>query len=531
MGVSPTDKRTDDASATNALHTPVLDALEASVAVVKSDGRLVTFNAAWQYLMQRLMGRSVKNGDLAFLLDERFPDTRPRSHNRRRVAGIQAVIDGERDHFARDLVDPQGERESWYRVDVHRLEALPGLTVLSISDVTSRKRAERAFRSSQDQLIQSQKMEALGSLVAGMAHEINNPTSLIMFNLPIVKRVWKDVLPLLRQASRQGQPPEFGGYKLDFLENRLQPLIDDMEMAAHRISKIVKDLRNFSRQSQVCEKASVDLNAVVAAALRLAQTTMRKSGVELSTELAGDLPAIQGNPTALEQVVLNVIINAIQAIDHEKGRIVIRSRHDHSEGTVAITVRDNGRGISPEMADKLFDPFVTDKQGQGGTGLGLAVSYNLVEAHDGRISFADADEGGTVFTLTFPIELQQKRPRVLVVDDDAMVRRLMVQAIGRTGRYHVNEAANGVDGLIQIGSQPPDLLVLDLMMPGMNGREVCEAIHGKAPFVEMKVLITTGHPHHPDLKAIARLGYKDIHTKPIAVENFRKTIDALLDAR
>ncbi len=159
------------------------------------------------------------------------------------------------------------------------------------------------------------------------------------------------------------------------------------------------------------------------------------------------------------------------------------------------------------------------------------MSYNLVEAHGGRISFADANDGGTVFTLTFPIESQQKRPRVLVVDDDAMVRRLMVQAIGRTGRYHVDEAGNGVEGLIKIGSQPPDLLILDLMMPGMNGREVCEAIHGKAPFADMKVLITTGHPHHPDFKKIACLGYKDIHTKPIQVESFRKAIAAIIDTR
>ncbi len=531
MGASPYDKRTTDPIETHALHTPVLDALEACVAVVNDDGRLVTCNAAWQHLMRRLMGRSVKDGDLVILLDERFPEALARSHNRRRVDGLNAVIDGHRDHWACDLVARQEERESWYRVDAHRLEALPGLTVMSISDVTGLKRAEKALRSSQDQLIQSQKMEALGSLVAGMAHEINNPTSLIMFNLPIVKRVWEDALPQLKHVPRQDRPLEFGGYRLDFLERRFPQLIDDMEMAANRISKIVKDLRNFSRRSQIRDRGPVDVNAAVAAALRLAQTTMRKSGVELSLQLADDLPAIHGNPTAIEQVALNVIINAIQAIDHDQGRIAIQSRHNHSEGKVAISVRDNGRGISPEVADKLFDPFVTDKQGQGGTGLGLAVSYNLVEAHGGRISFADANGGGTVFTLTFPIESQQKRPRVLVVDDDAMVRRLMVQAIGRTGHYHVDEAGNGVDGLIKIGSQPPDLLILDLMMPGMNGREVCEAIHGKVPFADMKVLITTGHPHHPDFRKIARLGYKDIHTKPIQVESFRKAIAAIIDTR
>ncbi len=528
MAAAQTDKLSIDATASVTLLTAVLNALESCVAVVNTDGKLVTVNAAWRHLMIRITGGSVKIGATAFLLDEGFPESMPASHNRRRVEGLKAVINGDRDHFACDFVDTRAREKSWYRVDAHRLDQLPGKTILSLVDISSRKRAERALRSSQDQLYQAQKMEALGTLVAGMAHEINNPSSLIIFNLPIVKRVWKDVLPLLKLASADGRTREFGGYKLDFLESHFQQLIVDMDMAASRISKIVQDLRNFSRRTQVREKGPVDINAAVAAALRLAQTTIRKSGVELSLQLTDSLPRIHGNLTAIEQVALNVIINAIQAIDHDRGRIVIQTGHHRSEGSVYMAIRDNGRGISTEVADKLFDPFVTDKQGQGGTGLGLAVSYNLVQAHDGQIAYADAEEGGTVFTVTFPIEPPHKHPHVLVVDDDALIRRLIVRAVSKTGRYHVDEAANGVDGLIKIGSQPPDLLILDLMMPGMNGREVCEAIHGKATFGAMKVLITTGHPHHPDLKKITTLGFSNIHTKPIQIEEFQKAIDAIL---
>ena len=517
-----------DATASVDLLTALLDALETSVAVVNAGGKLVTGNAAWRYLTHRITGDRFKIGDTAFLLAEDFPPSLPASHNRRRVEGLKAVISGERDHFACDFADPRTYEESWYRVDAHGLDQPPGKAIISIVDISSRKSAERTLRRSPDQFYQAQKMEALGTLVAGMAHEINNPTSLIMFNLPIVQRVWKDVLPLLKLASKEGRARDFGGYKLNFLETHFQQLIVDMELAANRISKIVKDLRNFSRRAQIREKMPVDINTAVNAALRLAQTTMRKSGVELSLDLADDLPRIHGNLTAIEQIALNVIINAIQAIDHDRGRIVIQSGYNRSEGSVYVAVHDNGRGISPEVADNLFDPFVTDKQRQGGTGLGLAVSYNLVRAHAGHIAYADADEGGTVFTVTFPIEPPRKRPRVLVVDDDAMVRRLIVQALSKTEQYFIDEAANGVDGLIKIGSHPPDLLILDLMMPGMNGREVCEAIHGKAPFAAMKVLITTGHPHHPDLQSIAALGFTNIHAKPIQVEGFQKAIEAIL---
>jgi C4-dicarboxylate-specific signal transduction histidine kinase len=176
MRVPSTGDPPADTTATDALHTPVLDALAVCVAVVKNDGRLVTFNSAWQHWMRRFIGCSVKIGDRAVLLDERFPETLPRSLYRRRVAGLNAVVKGRREHFACDLVDPQGDRESWYRVDACPLAPPAGMAVLSISDVSNHKRAEKALRRNHDQFIQSQKMQALGSLVAGMAHEINNPT-------------------------------------------------------------------------------------------------------------------------------------------------------------------------------------------------------------------------------------------------------------------------------------------------------------------------------------------------------------------
>ena len=507
----------------------VLDALAIGVAIVDADGRLITYNSAWRQLSIQITGHNPQAGDTAFVLAENFPESMPPRTIRRRVAEINRIISGDREYFAYDFAASRNNEEFWYRVDARRLNRPPGQAVLTVSDISGQRRAELALRSSQDQLYQAQKMEALGTLVAGMAHEINNPTSLILFNLPIVERVWGDIRPHLDLISRKGRTREFGGYKLDFLESHFQQLIVDMELAASRIAKIVKDLKNFSRRSQIHDKVPVDINTAVNAALRLAQTTIRKSDVELILNLSDSLPSIKGNPTAIEQVVLNVVINAIQAIDHNRGRIVVDTGYEHANGSVYVAVHDNGRGIPPEVADKLFDPFVTSNQGKGGTGLGLAVSYNLVQAHQGQISFDASVEGGTVFTITLPVEPKQKLPRVLVVDDDAPVRRVIVQAVDKTGLYDVDEAANGVDGLIKIGSRPPDLLILDLMMPGMNGLEVCQAIHGKEIFAAMKVLITTGHPHHPDLEKIAALGFDKIHSKPINITEFRTAIAAMLN--
>jgi signal transduction histidine kinase/ActR/RegA family two-component response regulator len=510
--------------ASAALLEAILAALEFGVAIVDRQGKILLANSSWRRYTLADHGRPNQAGETAIVLDLDFPQATEKDANRKRVEGLKRVIRGTTDQFTCDLLRPTRTADNWFRLDAHRFDHAPGTAIFIVTDISARKRAEKALRNSQDQLYQSQKMEALGTLVAGMAHEINNPTSLIMFNLPIVRRVWADVLPLLQHAGEASPNRKFGGYTLAFLEDQFLQLVADMEMAASRISKIVKDLRNFSRRSQIHEKGPVDINAAITAAVRLAQTTIRKSGVELRMNLAEDLPRVQGNQTSIEQVTLNVIINAIQAIDHDQGRIDIQSGAVDAEGLVYISVRDNGCGISPEVADKIFDPFVTDKQDQGGTGLGLAVSYNLVKAHDGQITFRQPDDGGTLFTVSIPTEAQSPRPRILVVDDDATVRRMMLQAIRKNGQYLVDEAANGVDGLIKIGSHPPDLLILDLMMPGMNGLEVCQAIHDREPFAAMKVLITTGHPHHPDLQKISALGFTNVHAKPFTIAGFLHAI-------
>ena len=189
----------------------------------------------------------------------------------------------------------------------------------------SQRRVEAALKESQLQLQQAQKMETLGTLVAGVAHEINNPINLIMYNLPLIRKTWSDFLPVLIEQKKKFPDQKYGGFTYDFLEDNLAQLISDMDMAANRVAKIVSDLKNFSRQSNVAEKSELQVNLAVKNALRLAQTTLRKSGVQIELELGKDLPLIQGNLQSIEQIILNITINAIQAIDHANGIIRIRT--------------------------------------------------------------------------------------------------------------------------------------------------------------------------------------------------------------
>ncbi len=388
---------------------------------------------------------------------------------------------------------------------------------------------EQALQEAGEQLHQAQKMEALGTLVAGVAHEINNPINLILYNLPLLRKTWADFMPLLLEQRRRQPDRTFGGFTYDFLEEHLPQLVADMELAANRVVKIVADLKNFSRQSNIAEKTPLNLNAAVRNALRLCQSTLRTAGVNVALDLQEGLPDIEGNPQNIEQIALNILINAAQAIDHPQGEITIQTGFGLKDGRVHLRVSDNGRGVAPAIADRIFLPFVTDKQSQGGTGLGLSVSYSLVQAHGGEIGFENRASGGTVFTVLLPTVLKRHAPKILVVDDDRMVRQILMEALALPRTHLLAEAANGIEASIRLGTYRPDLLLLDVFMPEMDGLEVCRHIKAEPALAGMKVIITTGFPGHPKLDELAALGFSDVLAKPFDIPLLLRTVRTLLD--
>jgi CheY-like chemotaxis protein len=303
-----------------------------------------------------------------------------------------------------------------------------------------------------------------------------------------------------------------------------------MDMAANRVAKIVSDLKNFSKQSNVAEKSIMQVNTAVRNALRLAQTTLRKSGVRIELELGEDLPEMEGNLQSIEQIILNIFINAIQAIDHNSGIIRLRTVFDIKSGHILVAISDNGHGISPQIADKLFLPFVTDKQAQGGTGLGLSVTYGLVQAHGGDIEFHTREGQGTTFVISLPTLMKGETAKILIVDDDEAIRAMLTEALAINHRrsFRIEEASNGIEASIKLGTYRPDLLILDLFMPEMDGLEVCRIIKNEPELADMKVLISTGYPDHAKLDIIAKLGFEDVIYKPFDLEEFVKRVETIL---
>ena len=390
------------------------------------------------------------------------------------------------------------------------------------------RHAEKALHEIQPQLQQAQKMETLGTLVAGVAHEINNPINLIMYNLPLLEKIWLDFLPILMERKQREPERKFGGLAYDFLADNLDQLVADMEMAARRIAKTVSDLKNYSRQSNVAEKVSLQVNSAVKNALRLAQSTLRKSDVNIKLKLADDLPDIEGNLQSIEQIILNITINAIHALNHNRGEIQIATGLRIKDGMVYIRITDNGRGISPAIADKIFLPFVTDKQSEGGTGLGLSVTYSLVKAHDGEIDFETSRDRGTSFNIYLPTPLKHQAAKILVVDDDDAIRQILIEALTMDRKYLVEEASNGIEGSIKLGTYRPDLLILDIFMPEMDGLEVCRNICSEPELSDLKVIITTGHPNHPKLDEVVKLGFTNILSKPFDLLDLVKDVETIL---
>jgi len=243
--------------------------------------------------------------------------------------------------------------------------------------------------------VQSEKMSSLGQLVAGVAHEINTPLAYVKNSVAVVR----ERLPALRDAI---------GADDDNLED-LEALTRDGLHGIEQIAELVTNLKNFSRLDR-SKVASFNVNEGVRATLLIARPTLRK--VDVQQEL-GEIPSITCSPSQVNQVLLNLLTNASQAIDKPRGVIRIATRRDGGD-RIAIEVADNGRGIKPEDLPRIFDPFFTTKEVGKGTGLGLTIAYKIVTQHGGRIDVRTEVGVGSTFTIVLPMN----PPAEVAADDD-----------------------------------------------------------------------------------------------------------------
>lgn len=270
------------------------------------------------------------------------------------------------------------------------------------AEIEARKRAAEELEINQMQLVQADKMASLGYLVSGIAHELNNPNGLILLNLPVLIESFEDAVPILDTHFRTNGDFMLGGLRYSRMRTEIPLMLDETREAARHIRSIVDDLKDFGRQSDDAQREPSSLNTLVENALRLVKKTFETATNNGTVIYGMDLPAINVNPQRVEQVIINLVLNACQALRSPDEGIKITTERDPLSGRVVLTISDEGCGIAEEHLPHLTDPFFTTRRTSGGTGMGLSVSAGIVKAQNGNLEFSSELGIGTIVRLSFP---------------------------------------------------------------------------------------------------------------------------------
>ena len=374
------------------------------------------------------------------------------------------------------------------------------------------KQSLQELKQTRAQLIQADKLSALGQMIAGVAHEINNPLTTIMGYAQLL----------------QGEE----------VSDQVRRDLERITEAAKRSQRIVQNLLTFARAYEP-RKEYIDINQVIEDTLALRAYQLKVDNIEVVTELDENLPWTMADPYRLQQVFLNLINNAQQAMaELGGGRLTVRSEL-RGGNTIRVAVSDTGPGIPEEIMPKIFDPFFTTKDVGEGTGLGLSVSYGIVSEHGGRI-WAESEEGrGATFIVELPVRKEAmpvaepavgveeekglEAKRILIVDDEEDIVALLARLLRKDG-YQVSIAFSGQEALKKMAKEDYDLIISDVKMPGLDGRKLYEHIKETDPELMKSIVFITGDTANADTRAF--LAWKEnLHIeKPFDIEEVKKVV-------
>jgi len=483
------------------------------VVLFDRDGRYVRVNPA----VVRTFGfdpTGTRREDTARRLGARFPDGVP--FQPANMPSSQA-LDGHTVTEVEYLITDAGGQDH-----ILLMNALPVLVggavqgvVVAQLDLTRQRQLEAEARILQGQFLQKQKMESLGILAGGVAHDMNNVLGAILALASA---------QLTFQA--EGSP--------------LHQVFETIASAANRGGKMVKSLLNFARQSPA-EVLDVDLNRVLREDVTLLERTTF-ANIQLELDLDPELPTIRGDAGNLTHAIMNLCVNAVDAMGG-RGTLTLRTRRTGAD-RVQVQVRDTGCGMAPDVLKRAMEPFFTTKEVGKGTGLGLAMVFSIMQAHEGTLSLESEPGRGTVVTLDFPASRGPAAPlpaagpaqagatgrlRVLLVDDDELIRsstRLLLEALG----HAVTTADSGEEALrLLAAGTRPELVLLDMNMPGWGGGGTLPRLRALLP--GLPVLLTTGRADQTALDLVAAHPPMACLPKPFTVEELLTAIGGLVGGR
>ncbi|MDD5154168.1 MAG: response regulator [Desulfovibrionales bacterium] len=374
--------------------------------------------------------------------------------------------------------------------------------------------AYRQLKETQEMLIRSEKLSAIGELVSAVAHEINNPLTSIL-----------GYAQLLSQVS-----------DTDRIRNGLRTI----EKEALRTAKIVKNMLAFSDTGKIRQEA-VNINTLIEQTLDFLSYDLHNHNIRVIKDFDKTLPVIKGDGHQIQQVFANIIINAKQAITQafRMGTLEVRTRYEPERAVVIAEIADDGPGIPDDIRKRIFEPFFTTKRPGRGTGLGLSVSYSIIKEHDGDISADRREPHGTIFTIRFPrpvgkeiasgpaktVPQRRGEHRVLVVDDEPIILKLTCDILTREG-YDVETVTAGKIALEKLETGRYDLMLADIIMPDIDGKELFNTIRDMGLLPPGGVIFMTGDTMSYETSRFLESSGATYITKPFTVEDIKNIVSA-----
>jgi PAS domain S-box-containing protein len=390
--------------------------------------------------------------------------------------------------------------------------------VINARDISDAKEAEAEIARQRENLHQREKLAAMGSLLAGVAHELNNPLSIVVGRATMLQE--------------------------EAADETTRTTADRIRAAAERCARIVRTFLAMARQRKL-DSGAVAINPVLTDCVEMLSYGLRTAGVNVETRLAADLPPAAGNADQLHQVFLNLIVNAQQAMENQPLPRRLRIVSERHVDQVRILIADNGPGIAPAVRSRIFDPYFTTKPAGGGTGVGLAVSLGIVESHHGSLTVDCPPEGGAVFQVLLPIQIpdgdaerQQVElphheapggPRLLIVDDEPEVGELLADIL-RGEDSVIDIAATGQAALQLLEKGEYDAILSDLRMPEMDGPELYRRIEQLWPQRARQVVFITGDALSPTVQTFLAGTGQPYLEKPFVPADVRAVVREILAA-
>jgi PAS domain S-box-containing protein len=389
--------------------------------------------------------------------------------------------------------------------------------VTGVVDLTEAKKAAAEIARQREALAHSEKLTALGSLLAGVAHELNNPLSVVVGQAAMLQELCGD-------ASLSGRA-------------------EKIRRAAERCARIVKTFLAMARRRPP-EVSAIDLNAVIEASIDLVAYSFRTTDVTVDLDLGVSLPRIMADADQINQVITNLMVNAQQAlVDRPVPRhLAISTRVDQEREEVVLTVADNGPGVPAELRQRIFEPFFTTKPTGVGTGVGLSMCQGVVESHGGRIAHHDTPGGGATFVVTFPARRaaavespvpEAASPRktrsgvILVVDDEPEMAQMLAEILQRVG-HKVETAGDGQEALDRLSRRTYDLVLSDLRMPNLDGPGLYNAVAEKHPDQLARLMFITGDTLAPHVTAFLAQTPVNFIEKPLNPKAVQEAVERAL---